>query len=121
VEVMFCICSDDIAEANRLMTDLEPTTPQEYILKGVVNAVLGQEHGIVSCFFRSLHLPPNSQFMFVFCCKTHSYDNSRLQVPKGAGHLLHRPVDLDLNVGPSAIPCEIPVVTGYLVRVCEIS
>ena len=118
---MFCICSDDIAEANRLMTDLEPTTPQEYILKGVVNAVLGQEHGIVSCFFRSLHLPPNSQFMFVFCCKTHSYDNSRLQVPKGAGHLLHRPVDLDLNVGPSAIPCEIPVVTGYLVRVCEIS
>jgi len=29
------------------MTDLEPTTPQEYILKGVVNAVLGQEQGIV--------------------------------------------------------------------------
>ena len=57
-----------------------------------------------SVVFRSLHLPPNSQFMFVFCCKTHSYDNSRLQVPKGAGHLLHRPVDLDLNVGPSAIP-----------------
>jgi len=30
------------------MADLEPTTPQEYILKGVVNAVLGQEQGIVS-------------------------------------------------------------------------
>ena len=25
------------------MKDLEPTTPQEYILKGVVNAALGQE------------------------------------------------------------------------------
>ena len=49
VDLLFlcCVCADDIAEANRLMTDLEPTTPQEYILKGVVNAVLGQEHGIV--------------------------------------------------------------------------
>jgi hypothetical protein len=34
-------------EANALMKDLEPTTPQEYILKGVVNAALGQEQGIV--------------------------------------------------------------------------
>jgi len=40
------------------MTDLEPTTPQEYILKGVVNAVLGQEQGIV-CIISSL------QFMFL--------------------------------------------------------
>jgi len=39
--------TDDITEANRLMAELEPTTPQEYILKGVVNAVLGQEQGIV--------------------------------------------------------------------------
>jgi len=46
---------------------------------------------------------------------------SRFQVPKGAGRLLHCPVDLDLNVGPSAIPCEIPVITGYLMRICEIS
>jgi intraflagellar transport protein 56 len=28
------------------MKDLEPMTPQEYILKGVVNAALGQEQGI---------------------------------------------------------------------------
>uniref|UniRef100_A0A2K6GBK5 Intraflagellar transport protein 56 n=1 Tax=Propithecus coquereli TaxID=379532 RepID=A0A2K6GBK5_PROCO len=28
-----------------LLSDLEPTTPQEYILKGVVNAALGQEMG----------------------------------------------------------------------------
>lgn len=48
---LFCVCTDDITEANRLMTDLEPTTPQEYILKGVVNAVLGQEHGIVCHVF----------------------------------------------------------------------
>ena len=44
-------------EANNLMKDLEPTTPQEYILKGVVNAALGQEQGIVS-----LHTAPLSRF-----------------------------------------------------------
>jgi len=44
-----------------------------------------------------------------------------LQVPKRAGRLLHCLVVLDLSVGPSAIPCEIPVVTGYLMRICEIS
>jgi len=47
------------------------------------------------------------------------YEQTLCQVP--AGRLLHRPVDLDLNVGPSAIPCGIPVVTGYLMRICEIS
>ena len=40
--------SDDINEAYNLIKDLEPTTPQEYILKGVVNAALGQEQGSVS-------------------------------------------------------------------------
>ena len=38
---------DDIGEAYNLIKDLEPTTPQEYILKGVVNAALGQEQGSV--------------------------------------------------------------------------
>lgn len=42
------VFSDDIAEAYNLIKDLEPTTPQEYILKGVVNAALGQEQGSVS-------------------------------------------------------------------------
>lgn len=42
------LSSDDIAEAYNLIKDLEPTTPQEYILKGVVNAALGQEQGSVS-------------------------------------------------------------------------
>jgi hypothetical protein len=35
---------NDITEAYNLLKDVEPTTPQEYILKGIVNAVLGQEH-----------------------------------------------------------------------------
>ena len=39
---------DDIQEAYNLIKDLEPTTPQEYILKGVVNAALGQDQGSVS-------------------------------------------------------------------------
>ena len=40
--------SDDVNEAYSLIKDIEPTTPQEYILKGVVNAALGQEQGSVS-------------------------------------------------------------------------
>ncbi|XP_009946386.1 PREDICTED: tetratricopeptide repeat protein 26, partial [Leptosomus discolor] len=35
----------DVQEAYNLIKDLEPTAPQEYILKGVVNAALGQEMG----------------------------------------------------------------------------
>jgi len=42
-------------------------------------------------------------------------------VSNGAGHLFRRPVDLDLQMGPAAIPDEIPVNTGYLMRICEIS
>ena len=42
------LCADDINEAYNLIKDLEPTTPQEYILKGVVNSALGQEQGSVS-------------------------------------------------------------------------
>ena len=45
-----CFVTDDIAEAYNLIKDLEPTTPQEYILKGVVNAALGQEQGSVCIF-----------------------------------------------------------------------
>lgn len=35
--------NDDIVSAFNLMKDVEPSTPQEYILKGIVNATLGQE------------------------------------------------------------------------------
>lgn len=46
--ISLVLFSDDVAEAYNLIKDLEPTTPQEYILKGVVNAALGQEQGSVS-------------------------------------------------------------------------
>nr|CAG4643889.1 EOG090X04LA [Lepidurus arcticus] len=37
--------TDQLTEAYRLIKELEPTVPQEYILKGIVNAALGQETG----------------------------------------------------------------------------
>lgn len=43
--VIYYLRQDDIQEAYKLIKDLEPTTPQEYILKGVVNAALGQKIG----------------------------------------------------------------------------
>ncbi|XP_028930760.1 intraflagellar transport protein 56 isoform X3 [Ornithorhynchus anatinus] len=43
--VIYYLRQDDVQEAYNLIKDLEPTTPQEYILKGVVNAALGQELG----------------------------------------------------------------------------
>lgn len=41
--VIYFLREDELKEAYDLLKDLEPTTPQEYILKGVVNAALGQE------------------------------------------------------------------------------
>jgi intraflagellar transport protein 56 len=38
---------DDVREAHQLIKDMEPAVPQEYILKGVVNAAMGQENGSV--------------------------------------------------------------------------
>ncbi|XP_072035753.1 intraflagellar transport protein 56-like [Amphiura filiformis] len=43
--VIYYLKQDDVNEAYNLIKDLEPTTPQEYILKGVVNAALGQDQG----------------------------------------------------------------------------
>ena len=43
--VIYLLKQDDIAEAYALIKDLEPTVPQEYILKGVVNAAIGQDNG----------------------------------------------------------------------------
>ncbi|KFO86639.1 Tetratricopeptide repeat protein 26 [Buceros rhinoceros silvestris] len=43
--VIYYLRQDDVQEAYNLIKDLEPTAPQEYILKGVVNAALGQEVG----------------------------------------------------------------------------
>lgn len=43
--VIYFLRQDDVAEAYSLIKDLEPTVPQEYILKGVVNAAVGQDNG----------------------------------------------------------------------------
>ncbi|XP_040573268.1 LOW QUALITY PROTEIN: intraflagellar transport protein 56-like [Lepeophtheirus salmonis] len=43
--VIYFLRQDDVNEAYSLIKDLEPTVPQEYILKGVVNASIGQENG----------------------------------------------------------------------------
>merc|ERR1719225_1309722 len=43
--VIYYLRQDDVSEAYSLIKDLEPTVPQEYILKGVVNAAVGQENG----------------------------------------------------------------------------
>ncbi|KAH8036455.1 hypothetical protein HPB51_000577 [Rhipicephalus microplus] len=59
--VIYYLKQDNIKEAHNLIKDLEPTVPHEYILKGVVNAAIGQAQGSVntipgrqcmaSCFF----------------------------------------------------------------------
>ncbi|KAG7210462.1 hypothetical protein KM043_011989 [Ampulex compressa] len=41
--VIYYLKQDDVGEAFELIKDLEPAVPQEYILKGIVNAVMGQE------------------------------------------------------------------------------
>lgn len=43
--VVYYLRNDEVAEAENLMKDMEPATPQEYILKGVVNAMMGQSAG----------------------------------------------------------------------------
>nr|CAD7456217.1 unnamed protein product [Timema tahoe] len=43
--VIYYLRQDDVTEAYELIKDLEPAVPQEYILKGVVNATMGQEKG----------------------------------------------------------------------------
>lgn len=42
---METLFSDNITEANNLIKDLDPSVPNEYILKGVVNASIGQIQG----------------------------------------------------------------------------
>lgn len=41
--VIYHLKSADLVSAFNLMKDTEPATPQEYILKGIVNAAIGQE------------------------------------------------------------------------------
>ncbi|XP_039301856.1 intraflagellar transport protein 56 isoform X2 [Solenopsis invicta] len=41
--VIYYLKQDDVKAAYDLIKDLEPTVPQEYVLKGMVNAIVGQE------------------------------------------------------------------------------
>lgn len=41
--IIYHLKSDSVQEAYKLIKDVEPTVPREYILKAVVHAVLGQE------------------------------------------------------------------------------
>ncbi|KAM6957077.1 intraflagellar transport protein 56-like [Aplochiton taeniatus] len=43
--IIYYLRQDDVQESHTLIKDLEPTTPQEYVLKGVVNAALGLDSG----------------------------------------------------------------------------
>ena len=44
---------DNVEEAYALIRELEPSSPQEYILKAVANTVVGQEQGSVRCVHAS--------------------------------------------------------------------
>lgn len=41
--IIYHLKNDEIQEAFDLVKDLEPTVPREYIIKGVVYAVMGQQ------------------------------------------------------------------------------
>ncbi|KAK4473192.1 hypothetical protein MN116_004369 [Schistosoma mekongi] len=43
--IIFHLKNDQLQEAYELTKEIDPSTPQEYVIKGVVNAILGQEHG----------------------------------------------------------------------------
>lgn len=44
-QVIYHLRHEAVNEAYELVRDLEPTTPQEYIIKGVVHATIGQATG----------------------------------------------------------------------------
>lgn len=50
--VIHYLKNNDTKEAYELLKDLQPAVPQEYILKGVVNAALGQDLNSVRIYFR---------------------------------------------------------------------
>lgn len=59
--VIYHLKQDDVREAHRLIEDLEPAVPHEYILKGVVNAAVGQDRGLDTVLQRE-HLKIAQQF-----------------------------------------------------------
>lgn len=53
--VIYYLKQDDVKAAYDLIKDLEPAVPQEYILKGIVHAVMGQETDSV-CYITLIFL-----------------------------------------------------------------
>jgi hypothetical protein len=51
--VIYHLRCEEFKEAHNLMKDIEPSSPEEYILKGVVNACIGQ---VLLCNMRSKHV-----------------------------------------------------------------
>lgn len=49
--VIYYLKQGNIMEAYELMKDVEPSQPNEYILKGVVNAAVGQDNNSVTEIF----------------------------------------------------------------------
>lgn len=45
--VIYYLKQGNIGEAYELMKDVDPSQPNEYILKAIVNAVVGQDHNSV--------------------------------------------------------------------------
>jgi intraflagellar transport protein 56 len=41
--VIYHLKNDDVSQAYELIKDMEPSVPREYIIKGVVHAILGQQ------------------------------------------------------------------------------
>ncbi|XP_062424651.1 intraflagellar transport protein 56 isoform X3 [Rhea pennata] len=80
--VIYYLRQDDVQEAYNLIKDLEPTTPQEYILKGVVNAALGQEIGsrdhlkIAQQFFQLSYFYNDDTFNFNYAQAKAAMGNS---------------------------------------------
>ena len=64
--VCVCTCVDNVEDAYALIRDLEPGSPQEYILKAVANTVIGQEQGSVSSHTHCVMKARVCDFIF-FC------------------------------------------------------
>ena len=64
-----------------MIKDLEPTVPQEYILKGVVNAAMGQETGSVGVETEPLEDAPVVQTRSRFCVVIDAVKGSGLVCP----------------------------------------
>ena len=67
-----CVCVDNVEDAYALIRDLEPGSPQEYILKAVANTVIGQEQASVSSLTHSLCV-----ISAMVCDLTHSVHSMR--------------------------------------------